>query len=122
MEGDVVVVVAVEVEARADEPPPRDGGGGGAGGLALEPRAVAATVHGDDERGCGLRDCGARRDGCGGTAKGRREGRSGCAMRVYMGGGDWCGRWVVLGIWGEKNNNKFLGLSDHALTSFFMVG
>ena len=100
MEGDVVVVVvvvAVEVEARADEPPPRDGGGAGAGGLALEPRAVAAAVHGDDERGCGLRDCGARRDGCGGTAKGRREGRSGRAVRVYMGEGDWCGRWVVLG-------------------------
>ena len=56
MEGDVVVVVvviAVEVEACEDVPPPRDGGGAGARGLALEPRAVATAVHGDDERGCG---------------------------------------------------------------------
>jgi hypothetical protein len=45
-----VGVVAVEVEARADEPPPGDGGGAGAGGLALEPRAVPAAVHGDDGR------------------------------------------------------------------------
>lgn len=56
----VVVVVTVEVEACADEPPPGDGRRAGAGGLALEPRAVAAAVHGDDEHGCGLRDCGAR--------------------------------------------------------------
>lgn len=46
----VVVVVVVEVEARADEPAARDGRRAGAGGLALEPRAVPAAVHGDDER------------------------------------------------------------------------
>jgi hypothetical protein len=45
----IVEVVAVEVEAGADEPPAEEGGATGAGGLALETRAVAAAVHGEEE-------------------------------------------------------------------------
>lgn len=86
----IVAVVAVQVEARADEPPARDG-------------AVAAAVHGDDER---LRPAGGdqrrlRRD-CDGW---RQEWpvaapRSPC---LYM---NWCGRWVVLGIWDQNQNQN----------------